>query len=79
MKRGWIVGGWLIALVAAAVPALWLAHDLASRNPMGLYVDPLTGNYTGRLYRQFLKWWVSGAAPVSVLALACLFVNRRTD
>ena len=39
MKRGWIVGGWLFALVASAIPSLWMAGDLAERNPLGIYVD----------------------------------------
>jgi recombinational DNA repair protein RecR len=31
MKRSWIVGGWLFALVASAIPSLWMAADLAER------------------------------------------------
>ncbi len=31
MKRSWIVGGWLFALLASAIPALWMAIDLARR------------------------------------------------
>lgn len=79
MTRGWIVGGWLFALVASMLPALWTAADLASRNPLGIYVDPLTGAPTLRLYWQFLKWWLPIAVPLSLLALACLFLNRPAD
>jgi hypothetical protein len=79
MRQAWIVWGWLFALLAAALPALWLCYGLARENPMGFYVDPATGEFTPRLYWRFFKWWVSGAVPVSLLALACLFVNRRPD
>jgi len=79
MTRGWIVGGWLFALVASMLPALWTAADLASRNPLGIYVDPVTGAPTLRLYWQFLKWWLPIAVPLSLLALACLFLNRPAD
>jgi len=77
VKLSWILWGWLFAIVAAALPALWLAYGLATRNPLGIYVDPLTGEFRWALYRQFFRWWISGAVPVSVLALACMFVNRR--
>lgn len=79
MTRGWIVGGWLFALVASMLPALWTTADLASRNPLGIYVDPVTGAPTLRLYWQFLKWWLPIAVPLSLLALACLFLNRPAD
>ena len=79
MRRSWLVWGWAVALLAAALPAAWLAYGLATRNPMGLYVDPVTGQPTARLFRQFLRWWMSGAVPVSALAMACLFVNRPAD
>ena len=79
MRRSWILGGWIIAMIASAIPALWMASDLASRNPLGIYVDPESGNPTPQLYWQFLKWWLSIAVSVSVLALACMFLNRTGD
>lgn len=78
MKRSWIVGGWLFALVASALPALWMADDLARRNPLGIYVDD-SGAFTPRLYWQFIKWWPPIAAPASLLALACMVLNRPAD
>jgi len=78
MKRSWIVGGWLFALVASAIPSLWMANDLAERNPLGIYVDD-SGAYTPQLYCQFLKWWAPIAGAASALALACMFLNRRAD
>lgn len=79
MKRGWIVGGWLFALVASMLPALWTAAELAGRNPLGLYADPVTGTPTLRLCWQFLKWWLPIAVPLSLLALACMYLNRPAD
>jgi hypothetical protein len=76
MKRSWIVGGWLFALLASALPALWMAADLARRNPLDIYVDPSTGAFTPQLYWQFARWWLPIAAPVSLVALACMFLNR---
>jgi hypothetical protein len=78
MKRGWIVGGWLFALVASAIPSLWMADDLAQRNPLGIYVDD-SGAFTAQLYWQFLKWWLPVAAATSALALACMVLNRPAD
>jgi hypothetical protein len=79
MKRGWIVGGWLVAMIASVLPALWSAVDLANRNPLGIYADPATGVPTLRLYLQFLRWWLPIAVPVSVLAAACMVLNRPSD
>ena len=79
MKRSWILGGWLFALFASALPALWMSFRLAQRNPLEIYVDPLTGALTPQLYWQFFRWWLPVAVPVSLLALACLFVNRPSD
>jgi len=76
MKRGWIVGGWLVAMIASILPALWSAADLAQRNPLAIYVDPASGLPTLKLYLQFLKWWLPIAVPVSLLAAACMFLNR---
>ncbi len=78
MKRGWLVGGWLFALVASAIPSLWMADDLAQRNPLGIYADD-SGAFTARLYWQFFKWWLPIAGAVSLLALACMFLNRPAD
>ena len=78
MKRSWIVGGWLFALVASAIPSLWMAADLADRNPLGIYVDE-NGAYTPQLYWQFFKWWLPIASAASVLAIACMFLNRPAD
>jgi hypothetical protein len=79
MKRGWIVGGWLVAMIASVLPALWSAMDLASRNPLGIYADPISGAPTLRLYLQFLKWWLPIAIPISGLAAACMVLNRPSD
>jgi hypothetical protein len=75
---GWIVGGWLFALLASATPSLWMARDLAERNPLGIYVDD-SGAYTARLYWQFFKWWLPIAGSASLLALACMALNRPGD
>jgi hypothetical protein len=78
MKRSWIVGGWLFALVASAIPSAWMAADLAERNPLGIYVDE-SGVWTARLYWQFFRWWLPIAGATSVLALACMGLNRPRD
>lgn len=78
MRRAWIVGGWLFALVASAIPSLWMAGDLATRNPLGIYVDE-SGAYTRQLYWQFFKWWLPIAGSASALAFACMVLNRRAD
>jgi hypothetical protein len=78
MKRSWIVGGWLFALLASAIPSLWMAGDLADRNPLGIYVDQ-SGAYTPQLYWQFFKWWLPIALAASALALACMVLNRPAD
>ena len=78
VRLGWIVGGWLFALGASAIPSLWMAADLAERNPLGIYVD-VGGAYTPALYWQFLKWWLPIAGAASALALACMFLNRPAD
>ena len=43
------------------------------------YVDPLTGAWTSEVYWRFVSWWLPVAVPVSLLALACLFLNRPSD
>ena len=78
-RRGWIIGGWIFALAASALPVLWAAADRVQRNPLGKYVDPETGAYRMHLYQQALAWWLPIAIPVSLLALACMFLNRPAD
>ena len=78
MSRSWIVGGWLFALLASAIPSLWMAADLAHRNPLGIYVDD-SGAWTPQLYWQFFKWWLPIAGAASVLALVCMALNRPAD
>jgi hypothetical protein len=79
MKRGWVVAGWLAALVAAALPALWSAARKIEENPLGKYVDAATGAWTARVYWHFLMYWLPIAVPVSLLALACMFLNRPAN
>jgi hypothetical protein len=76
MKRGWIVGGWLVALTASALPVLWVLADRVERNHLGKFVEPETGAWTTQVYSQFLAWWLPIAVPVSLLALACMVLNR---
>ena len=78
IKMGWIVVGWLFALVASAIPSLWMAADLADRNPLGIYVDE-SGAYTPQMYWQFFKWWLPIGGAASALALACMALNRPAD
>ena len=77
MTRGWIVGGWLVALTASLLPVIQATQRLAERNPLRAYVDPASGAYTAQLYWQFARWWLPIAVPVSLLALACMFLNRE--
>ena len=79
MKRGWIVGGWLFALLASALPVLFFMADRIERNHLGKFVDPATGAWTPQVYSQFLTWWSPIAIPVSLLAIACMFLNRPRD
>ena len=75
MRRGWIVGGWVFSLAASAIPALWTAADRLQRNPLGKFVDE-NGRWTLHLYIEFARWWLPIAAGVSLLALACMVLNR---
>ena len=79
MKRGWIVGGWGFALLASALLPLTSLADRIERNLLGKYVDPETGSWTIEVVRTFLDWWLPIAVPVSLLALACMFLNRPAD
>ena len=76
MRRGWIVGGWGIAMVASALPPLWFIADRVQRNHLGKFVDPETGAWTGAVYSQFLTWWSPIAVPVTLLAFACMVLTR---
>ena len=62
MRRGWIVGGWLIALLASALPPLYFIADRVQRNHLGKFVDPETGAWTSAVYTQFFTWWSPIAA-----------------
>jgi hypothetical protein len=79
MTGGWIVGGWGFALLASALPPLFVLADRIERNHLGKFVDPATGGWTPHVYWQFLSWWLPIAVPVSLLALACMFLNRPAD
>src|SRR5690606_447253 len=56
MKHAWLVGGWLIALGASALPVLWVLAREIDRNPLGKYVDG-AGAWTPHVYWKFLEWW----------------------
>lgn len=79
IKLGWIVGGWLFALLASALLPLWALSGRIATNHLGQYVDPETGALTAHVYWQFFRWWLPIAAPVSLLAFACMFLNRPND
>jgi hypothetical protein len=76
MKRSWIVGGWLFALLASALPPLWFMADRVQRNHLGKFIDPESGAWTPQVYSEFLTWWSPIAVPVTLLALACMVLNR---
>jgi hypothetical protein len=76
VKRSWIVGGWLFALLASALPVVVFMADRVQRNHLGKFVDPETGAWTPQVYSQFLTWWSPIAVPVTLLALACMVLNR---
>ena len=79
MKRSWVIGGWLFALLASALPVLWFMAGRIEHNHLGKFVDPETGAWTAQVYTQFFTWWLPIAVPVSLLALACMFLNRPAD
>jgi hypothetical protein len=35
-----------------------------------------TGTWLPHVYATFFQWWLPIAVPVSLLALACMFLNR---
>jgi hypothetical protein len=76
MTRGWIVGGWAIALIASALPVSYFVAERVERNHLGKYLDPQTGAWTGQVYSLFLTWWSPVVVPVTLLALACMVLNR---
>ena len=79
MRRGWLLGGWLAVLIASALPVFWFVAERVERNHLGKYLDPQTGAWTPQVYSLFLTWWSPIAIPVSLLALACMFLNRPRD
>ncbi len=79
VRTGWIAGGWGFALLASALPPLWPLADRIERNHLGKYLDPETGAWTIEVARTFLHWWLPIAVPVSLLALACMLLNRPAD
>lgn len=79
MRRSWVLVGWGCAMFASALPALWETADRIARNPLGKYVDAATGAWTAQVYWQFLTLWLPIAAPVSLLAAACMVLNWPAD
>ena len=76
MRRGWLLGGWLAVLIASALPVLWFVAERVERNHLGKYLDPQTGEWTPQVYSLFLTWWSPIVVPVTLLALACMVLNR---
>ena len=76
MRRGWLLGGWLAVLIASALPVLWFVAERVERNHLGKYLDPQTGAWTPQVYSLFLTWWSPNVVPVTLLALACMVLNR---
>jgi hypothetical protein len=79
MKRSWVVGGWLFALLGSALPVIYFMAERVGENRLGKFVDPETGAWTSQVYSQFFTWWSPIALPVTLLALACMFLNRPRD
>ena len=76
MRRGWLLGGWLAVLIASALPVFWFVGERVERNHLGKYLDPQTGAWTPQVYSLFLTWWSPIVVPVTLLALACMVLNR---
>ena len=76
MRRGWLLGGWLAVLIASALPVFWVVAERVERNHLGKYLDPQTGAWTPQVYSLFLTWWSPIVVPVTLLALACMVLNR---
>ncbi len=80
MKRSWIVGGWLFAMAASALPALVDRSRPDPAQPAGQVrrcrdrrVDGLS------LSRRSCAGGCRSRVPVSLLALACMVMNRPRD
>ena len=76
MRRGWLLGGWLVVLIASALPVFWFVAERVERNHLGKYLDPQTGAWTPQVYSLFFTWWSPIVVPVTLLALACMVLNR---
>ena len=76
VRLGWIVGGWLTVLIASALPVLYFVSERVERNHLGMYLDPQTGAWTPQVYSLFLTWWSPIVVAVTLLALACMVLNR---
>ena len=76
VRLGWLLGGWLAVLIASALPVLWFVAERVERNHLGKYLDPQTGAWTPQVYSLFLTWWSPIVVPVTLLALACMVLNR---
>ena len=76
MRRGWLLGGWLVVLIASALPVFWFVAERVERNHLGKYLDPQTGAWTPQVYSLFLTWWSPIVVPATLLALACMVLNR---
>ena len=76
MRRGWLLGGWLAVLIASALPVLYFVSERVARNHLGKYLDPQTGAWTPQVYSLFLTWWSPIVVAVTLLALACMVLNR---
>jgi hypothetical protein len=77
--RGWLLVGWLVAMGGSALPALWSTARRIETNPLGKYVDSITGAWTAQVYWHFLGWWLPIAIPVGLLAGACMVLNWPPD
>ena len=76
VRLGWLLGGWLAVLIASALPVLWFVAERVERNHLGKYLDPQTGAWTPQVYSLFFTWWSPIVVPVTLLALACMVLNR---
>jgi len=77
-RRHLVMGlGWLVAISASALPALWAVSRAIDRDYRGRLVDPESGEFTERLYQLFAMWWLPVLIPVLLLGCACLFVDWR--
>jgi hypothetical protein len=77
--RSWLLVGWLCAMAGSTLPALWSTVQRIEANPLGKYVDPITGAWTAQVYWHFLGWWLPIGIPVGLLAGACMVLNWPAD